>query len=831
MKVEVAALFASDGTSLSKEFNLEDEELKVSSYPHVRSFTSATHSIRTVEDLGSWIQAVADRGGCLLKGTLRRALENESRAGSTVANDETSWILLDIDKLDGYETVEEFLQLLPTPFRSTSYVVHYSSSMGVAGEALSAHIAMLCAPTLAPVLKTWLLRMNLDNEVLRTQINLSRTGAALKYRLDITTCQNDKLIYIAPPILGNGVRDSFKGERIQVVKKRYAKLNYAFATEIDTRKVQREHQKVLNALRKAEGLAARRTDAYTTIGTVEVLKNVNTQAEVTDIKRERGFTYLNLNGGDSWAYFHPDDNPEILFNFKGEPNYLIRELLPQYYESAKGLARNTGGVGEGSTLGPAGTRSEVASGVRAASEEEADQPEAAECVEDDTITLVGINGQTSGYFGLRYTPGGAFDFQDIGAIIQLKHFCREYGVPVPDPLRRWRIGYDFVDSSYKLDLDEQRINLYSPPAHMHAKSYGSVPRTIKKIITHVTGGERETYELFLNWLACVVQHRVAIGTAWLLSGTQGTGKGVLFNNIMLPILGQPYVSRATLPAFEKEFNGFIERALLVYVDEIRLAELTKASTALSNLKQLITEPFLSIRRMHTDAYMAPNHANFIFASNHHDSIYVDTGDRRFLVAPRQERPLREVMDLEDINRIPNELERFAGYLLARDANLQKAREMYFSSERERLQHLTQDSSEEVVNALRQGNFKFFLENAPEREVHGKVSMDLHIEHPPTYAEFLDHAYEGIGGKVNLPRDMLAVVFYHVCGTTFRTPYKFTKFLGKRGLVVKQIRVGDERLRGIHGIEFIANEATLREWKQWKLRKQSKTSGAALKVVK
>jgi hypothetical protein len=30
---------------------------------------------------------------------------------------------------------------------------------------------------------------------------------------------------------------------------------------------------------------------------------------VTGVKRARGFAYLNLNGGDSWAYFHPEDNP------------------------------------------------------------------------------------------------------------------------------------------------------------------------------------------------------------------------------------------------------------------------------------------------------------------------------------------------------------------------------------------------------------------------------------------------------------------------------------------------------------------------------------------
>jgi hypothetical protein len=53
---------------------------------------------------------------------------------------------------------------------------------------------------------------------------------------------------------------------------------------------------------------------------------------ITDMKTERGFVYLNLNGGDSWAYYHPENNPDLIRNFKGEPAYLTKELLPDYWE-------------------------------------------------------------------------------------------------------------------------------------------------------------------------------------------------------------------------------------------------------------------------------------------------------------------------------------------------------------------------------------------------------------------------------------------------------------------------------------------------------------------
>ena len=52
---------------------------------------------------------------------------------------------------------------------------------------------------------------------------------------------------------------------------------------------------------------------------------------ITDMKTERGFVYFNLNGGDSWAYYHPSESPEFIYNFKGEPTYKTSELLPQYW--------------------------------------------------------------------------------------------------------------------------------------------------------------------------------------------------------------------------------------------------------------------------------------------------------------------------------------------------------------------------------------------------------------------------------------------------------------------------------------------------------------------
>ena len=822
MKVQIDSLFAADHTSLSKKFLLDEGVIKPVSYPHVRTFNSVRTKISGIEGLAHLVSLVGDRGGCLLKGLLDRELRTEPRAGHTKTSDSTQWICLDIDGLRGVDTVRDFIRLLPEVFRVTSHVIQYSSSMGIVDKGLSAHVFyLLQKPVPAPILKRWLIYQNLTIPHLMARLALTRSRVAMRYPLDTTTCQNDKLIYVAPAIRNPGVLDTFEEERVQLVKKRYVALNYDFEVD-DTINVEQLALEEMNRIRENAGLEVQSHETRT-IGKVEVLKDVRTAIKITGVKSERGFTYLNLNGGDSWGYYHADDNPKILYNFKGEPNLDIKEVLPEYYERCvqvgAGVLEHTddSGVHEPAaaerSADPVQPDDEGGTG--------SDDSTVPESDEGRWITLVGIEGHTGGYFGVRYQPASeSFTYTSIAQRIQVKDYCSEYGIPTPERLNRWRIGYDFEDFGYKIDNDRRFINLYDPPSYSrYERGNGGdnhhVPELIATILKHVVGGDDQGYELLLNWLACVVQYRRSIGTAWLLSGTQGTGKGLLFTHIMMPLLGRDYVSRATLPVFEKEFNGFIEHNLLIFVDEIRLKELKQASVALSNLKQYITEDVISVRKMRTDPFLVDNHANFIFASNHYDSMEIDPSDRRFLVAPRQEEPLSTVVALEGIDtRIRAELEGFAKYLCGREADLQLARSMYHSGERQRLKHLTRNASDEVADALRAGDLGFFLDEAPDIDKPGEAAIQAKLPTPISYSKFLKLIMEAPDHTVNIPRDMLRMVWWQVTGAWFLTPTKFSKFVGKMGLQVKRIRIGEDLVQGLHNVQFNVSDQARQEYVRW-----------------
>lgn len=191
-----------------------DGTIDVDTYPHVLEFKSHEEVIDDIGDFLACLTKHANAGHCLLKGQLTKELNFESRAGSTDPNTPTEFIVIDVDGLPDH-TPEQVLSKMGVS--NVSYIVQYSSSQGVLPDkGLSCHIfVLLSKPTAPNQIKQWLIQQNLDH--FEQYIRLTRSGVALHYPIDITACQNDKLIYIAPPICVPKTLDKFARARIQKV--------------------------------------------------------------------------------------------------------------------------------------------------------------------------------------------------------------------------------------------------------------------------------------------------------------------------------------------------------------------------------------------------------------------------------------------------------------------------------------------------------------------------------------------------------------------------------------------------------------------------------------
>ena len=126
---------------------------------------------------------------------------------------------------------------------------------------------------------------------------------------------------------------------------------------------------------------------------------------------------------------------------------------------------------------------------------------------------------------------------------------------------------------------------------------------------------------------------------------------------------------------------------------------------------------------------------------------------------------------------------------------------------------------EVADALRAGDIEFFIDEAPGIDKPGEAAIQAKLPEPISYSKFLKLVMETPDHQVNIPRDMLRMVWWHVTGAWFLTPTKFSKFVGKMGLQVKKIRVSDTTVSGLHNVKFNVTDEARREYIRW-LAKQN-----------
>ena len=328
--MKITFLAASDRTRMAKRYALSAENgvLSTTPYPLVRRFWSFTRNAADLGQLYALLVTHAEAGHCLLKGQLDRPLRHESRAGRTDPNTPTELLVLDLDFDQGFESIDEFLETIG--LGGVSYVLHHSSSAGItARPGLRAHVFVQLSSPVAPAqLKLWLRHLNLTVPGLREQVSLSANGMTLSYPLDVTSCQNDKLLFIADPVV-QCLEDPLVGRRFELCERSAERV--ALSTEhLDAGALQRSADALIFELRARAGLPEREPRYIALPGRDRLLANPE-PATVTGVRRARGFVYLNLNGGDSWAYYFPESNPEIVYSFKDEPPVPLQQIAPRQW--------------------------------------------------------------------------------------------------------------------------------------------------------------------------------------------------------------------------------------------------------------------------------------------------------------------------------------------------------------------------------------------------------------------------------------------------------------------------------------------------------------------
>jgi len=754
-------IFLEAPVPLTKSFAMKAGELTKTPYPFCWEFTSHPETVSTLAQFEQNLKAHAAKGHCLLKGDIRKPLTKESRAGSTDPSAPTDWVVLDLDGLPELidstaipTTVDIFLQHLG--LKDVSYILQWSASYGIQNQKIRAHIFFLLDhPVAAPLVKQWLIHLNHATAMLRSAMHLTKTGNALSWPLDVSACQNDKLIYIAPPAL-SGIADPLPGGRISLVKRKHDKLSIAQNFNGEKNRALTDIR--LAELRQIEGLPKRKFKSRMHGSTEIVLKP--DMATITEMRTERGFVYFNLNGGDSWAYYHPETNPEYILNFKGEPAYLTKELLPDYY----------------SDLANQAVRSD-SSGI---------------------TYLAFCDRATSAYWRGTYDP--ALDLLELNIArneTQLRHFALQHGMPLGDFIPEWDLTFD-PHSSARVDHATHTINTFTPTQYMRTppRPVKELPRTIARVLSHAVGGDQAVMDHMLNWLAFVLQQRDRTGTAWVLHGVEGTGKGILCNNILRPIFGRAHTAARRMEELNEPYNHFMKNALFVFVDEVQTKALQNEQGVMAKLKNFITEPYVPIRAMYANAAESRNYSNWIFNSNKPDPVSIPPGDRRHNVAKYQTQKLvitaREVDEL-----IPTELQRFHDYLMAYPLDKVQAATVIDSTDRDTMISISESSVDTVSNAVLAGTFEFFIDQLPAGHNYTNgIDSNKKLEDYRHVLRLLLGRTDVKTGRCSVSREELRVMYDFVSGSMPQTPNKFTSLLKHHRIHIEKVWMDNHTVSGI-----------------------------------
>lgn len=757
---------------LTKSYTKRGGELIKTPYPMTWEFTSHEEQCNDLPTLLRLMTKHAALGHCLLKGQLAKPLVRESRAGSTNTNDSTEWLCLDLDGLPENLEVQNAngqtnsvpltldLFLSEMGLGDISYIVQWSASYGISDNKIRAHVIMMVDKGYAaPLIKQWLIQKNHEVPLLRGAMELTKTGNTIRWPLDISACQNDKLIYIAPPVL-KGIKDPMgKTPRIQLVKRKYDILALSSGINTTEKNKQLTHARI-NELRDAAGLVKRKFN-YKVVGGTEVMLKPD-ESVITEMKTERGYVYFNLNGGDSWAYYHPENRPDYIYNFKGEPTYLTKELLPDYW----------------SELTKATTKAN-SSGI---------------------IYLAFCDRKTGTYWRGTYdSTADNLDIYQAKNETQLRDFCKQHGVPLGDFIPEWDLVFDPHDN-VRVDVGNRTVNRFKPSNYMKAvaKRVQKCPPTIFKVMHHALGSNVDITEHFVNWIAYVLQYRDRTKTAWVMHGTQGTGKGILTNNVLRPIFGAHATTRRMEELSEK-YNGYIADNLLVFVDEVQIRALENERGVVAKMKNFITEEIVPIRLMHANPFDVRNYTNWIFMSNMSDPVVIPKNDRRHNVGKYQPNKL-EITD-QEIAQIDKELQQFHDYLMSYAVDVDMARTVIQSEDRDNMITLSESSVDTIASALLDGTFEYFLNMLPTGNNHERNA--LLANKVEAYRDTLKALMLRTkpDGSCNIARDELHSIFDYLTDNTPKSPNKFTSLLKHHRIHITKVWVNSKAVQGLQ-VEWV-----------------------------
>lgn len=178
-----------------------------------------------------------------------------------------------------------------------------------------------------------------------------------------------------------------------------------------------------------------------------------------------------------------------------------------------------------------------------------------------------------------------------------------------------------------------KVSAFDSARYMQSLAAGSARDLLRPLLHHVWSiwcrGNQRLYEYTMNWMAwCIQKPDQKIGTALVIRGDKGSGKGIVME-VLSKILGHKHYYHAQrAEQLLGDFNDHLQACLLCFVDEVTFANDTVATNV---LKGMVTESKVTIHTKFKSRMLVDSHMNLVLAGNMAKLVDCEGNERRYFV--------------------------------------------------------------------------------------------------------------------------------------------------------------------------------------------------------
>ena len=306
-----------------------------------------------------------------------------------------------------------------------------------------------------------------------------------------------------------------------------------------------------------------------------------------------------------------------------------------------------------------------------------------------------------------------------------------YDPTIPD--KPFRGGDGLVINTY-----EKSSFQMTPKQTVSAASWPTIHKLLENVIP-----DKCSRESFMNWFAVIFNTGKKTETAWVLLGSQGSGKTLLITEILFPLLGSDNCVQLNQDALTTRYNALLDKRQLVCFNEVH-----SSRQGAERIKTWITERDIRLEDKSGRAHVESNHLNLIFTSNSQVPVQIDADDRRFSVI-RTDGPLAELPWFHGdstVRAIERELVSFAAYLHTFPYAEGEARRPVKTLEKDRLIQASVDPYDQLVDMLRRRRVQELKEAIGEENLTDKELSELSDFHGSMTKDLLMKVAEAVVGE-------------------------------------------------------------------------------------